>query len=85
MKRSANLKAETQRKKDDHMYVLEAKVSDKKNCEDKLQKLIEEDVLDETYFANVSHEVFAKIKGDKLDIFILSRKQDVPKSKIPKK
>ena len=41
--------------------------------------------LDETDFANVSHEVLAKIKGDELKIFILSIKQDVPKSNLPQK
>ena len=41
---SANLKAETQRKKDDHMSVLEAQFWDNKNCKDKLRKLMKEDV-----------------------------------------
>ena len=40
--------------------------------------------LDETDFANVSHEVLAKIKGDELKIFIFAIKQDVYKSKLPK-
>ena len=41
--------------------------------------------LDETDFANVSHEFLTKIKGDELKIFIIARKQDVPMSKLPKK
>ena len=36
-------------------------------------------------FSNVSHEVLEKIKRDELKIFILARKQDVPKSKLPKR
>ena len=40
--------------------------------------------IDETDFDNVSHELLEKIKGDELKIFILTRKQDVRKSKIPK-
>ena len=43
--RSADIKAEIQRKKDDHISVLEARVSDNKNCEDKLRKLMKEDGL----------------------------------------
>ena len=46
---------------------------------------MKQDGLDETVFADVSHEVLAKVKGDELKIFILARKQDVPKSKLPKK
>ena len=42
-------------------------------------------VLDETDFANILHQVLAKIKGDELKIFILARKKDVPKSELPKK
>ena len=40
--------------------------------------------FDKTDFSNVSHEVLMKINGDELKIFILARKQDVPKSKLPK-
>ena len=46
---------------------------------------MKEDGLDETVFSNVSHEVLAEIKGEKLKMFILARKQGVPKSKLPKK
>ena len=49
------------------MYVPEDQVSDNKNCKDKLQKLMKEDGFDETDFANVSHEVLAKIKGDEIE------------------
>ena len=38
--RSANLKAENQRKKSDHMSVLDARVSYYKNCKDKIRKLM---------------------------------------------
>ena len=58
--RSANLKAEIWRNKSDHVSVLEALVSDNKNCEDKLRKLMKEDGLDETDFATVLHEVLEK-------------------------
>ena len=40
--------------------------------------------FDKTDFSNVSHEVLMKINGDELKIFILARKQDVPKYKLPK-
>ena len=46
---------------------------------------MKEDGLDETDFANVSHELLAKIKGGKLKIFILAIKQDVPTSTLLKK
>ena len=83
--RSAIIKAEIHYNKSYPMSVLEAQVSGNKNCKDRYRKLMEEDGLDETDFSNVSHEVLEKIKGDELKIFILARKQDVPKSKLPKK
>ena len=46
---------------------------------------MKDDGLDETDFANVSHKVLEKIKGDGLKIFIIARKQDIPKSNLPKK
>ena len=49
------------------------------------EKSMKEDGLDETDFASVSHEVLAKIKGEKLKMFILTINQDVTKSKILKK
>ena len=58
--RSANIKSEIQRKKAYHMSVLESQVSGNKNCEDNLRRLMKEDGLDETDFANVSHEVLEK-------------------------
>ena len=67
------------------MSVLEARVSDNRNCRERLQKSMKEDGLDDTDFSNVSHEVLAKIKGDKIKIFTLSIKQDVPNSKLPKR
>ena len=65
------------------MYILEALLS-YKNCKDDLQILMREGGLDETDFDNVLHELLEKIKGDELKIFILTRKQDVRKSKITK-
>ena len=38
--RLANLRDEIRRKKDDHMSVIEYRVSDNKICKDKLQKLM---------------------------------------------
>ena len=83
--RSENIKAGIQCKKSDHMSVLEARVSNNKYYKDKLQNLMKEDGLDETDFANVLHELLAKIKGGKLKIFILAIKQDVPTSTLLKK
>ena len=48
-----------QRKKYEHMSVLEARVSDNKNCKYQLRKLMKEGGLDETDVVNVSHEVLA--------------------------
>ena len=67
------------------MSVLEARVLDNKNCKEKLRKIMKEYGLDRMDFANVWREFLAEIKGDKLKRFILARKQDVPKSKLPKK
>ena len=49
------------------MSIFEALVSDNKNCKDKLQKLMREDVLDENYYAYVSHEVLEITKGDEIE------------------
>ena len=46
---------------------------------------MKEDGLNETCFSNVLYKVLEKIKGDELKIFILARKKDIPKSKLPKK
>ena len=45
---------------------------------------MKEDVLHETDFDNVSHEVMAKIKRDELNILIFAIKNDAPKSNLPK-
>ena len=74
VRNALKIKSGIYRKKYDHMSVLEARVSDNKNCEDKILELMKEDGLDERDFSNVLHEVLAKIKGDELKIFILARK-----------
>ena len=83
--RPDNLKSKIQRKRYYHMSFLEARVSDNKNQEDNIRKLMKQDGLDETYFAYFLHEVLEKIKSNELKIFIVARKQDVYKSKLPKK
>ena len=60
-------------------------ILDNQKCEEKICKLMGKRKLNESNIENITHDILEKCTSDELKAFILARKKDLPKSKLPKK
>ena len=84
MERISLIEEEIKRKEADHIAQLQILLSNNKKCEEKICNLLGKQ-YDESYLKEVTHEVLDKCNGNELKSFILVRKTELPKSKLPQK
>ena len=79
------IQSEIRRKETDKVTILRLQIKDNITAEEKLCAIVGDYGVSQALINNLQHESFAKVNVDILVSFILARRDDVPKSKLPNK
>ena len=84
--RKTIIQAEVRSKSADKKALLDLRLIDCISCETKMSRLMgKNDTCEQSIRTNLTFEIISKCTGDELKYFILSRKFDLPKSRLSKK